>query len=56
MSSRLLPPILPDPLLPVVMPAYTERTTVEEIIRRMPLGTSPLELVVTHGRSCRSLR
>ena len=35
MPTRRPDPISSDPLLSVVMPVYNERTTVEEIIRRV---------------------
>jgi glycosyltransferase involved in cell wall biosynthesis len=46
--SRAVPP---DPLLSVVMPVYNERTTVEEIIRRVLAVPLRIELVVVDDGS-----
>jgi glycosyltransferase involved in cell wall biosynthesis len=44
-------PILTDPLLSVVMPAYNERETIEEIIRRVLAVPVRLELIVVDDAS-----
>jgi len=44
-------PILTDPLLSVVMPAYNERDTIEEIIRRVLAVPVRLELIVVDDAS-----
>ncbi len=44
-------PILKDPLLSVVMPAYNERETIEEIIRRVLAVPVRLELIVVDDAS-----
>ena len=44
-------PILTDPLLSVVMPAYNERETIEEIIRRVLAVPLRLELIVVDDAS-----
>ena len=51
MSSRRPPPIPPDPLLSVVMPVYNERTTVEEIIRRVLAVAMRTQLIVVDDGS-----
>jgi glycosyltransferase involved in cell wall biosynthesis len=51
MSSRRPPPIPPDPLLSVVMPVYNERTTVEEIIRRVLAVPMRIQLIVVDDGS-----
>lgn len=43
--------ILTDPLLSVVMPVYNERSTVEEIIRRVLAVPLRIELIVVDDRS-----
>ena len=43
--------VLVDPLLSVVMPAYNERDTIEEIIRRVLAVPLRIELVVVDDRS-----
>ena len=42
---------LPDPLLSVVMPVYNERTTIEEIIRRVLAVPLRIELIVVDDGS-----
>ena len=49
-ASRM-PPVLRDPLLSVVMPAYNERDTIEEIIRRVLAVKLRIELIVVDDRS-----
>ena len=44
-------PILTDPLLSVVMPAYNERDTIEEIIQRVLAVPVRLELIVVDDAS-----
>src|SRR5262245_32832886 len=46
-------PFMPDagPLLSVVMPAYNERTTIEEIIRRVLAVPLRIELIVVDDGS-----
>jgi len=44
--TRAARPALRDPLLSVVMPAYNERQTIEEIIRRVLAVPLRLELIV----------
>jgi glycosyltransferase involved in cell wall biosynthesis len=44
-------PVLKDPLLSVVMPAYNERETIEEIIRRVLAVPVRLELIVVDDAS-----
>ena len=44
-------PILTDPLLSVVMPAYNERDTIDEIIRRVLAVPVRLELIVVDDGS-----
>jgi glycosyltransferase involved in cell wall biosynthesis len=51
MSTRRPAPIPPDPLLSVVMPVYNERTTVEEIIRRVLAVPMRIELIVVDDGS-----
>jgi glycosyltransferase involved in cell wall biosynthesis len=51
MSSRRPPPIPSDPLLSVVMPVYNERTTVEEIIRRVLAVPMRIQLIVVDDGS-----
>jgi glycosyltransferase involved in cell wall biosynthesis len=51
MSSRRPPPLPPDPVLSVVMPVYNERTTVEEIIRRVLAVPLRIELIVVDDGS-----
>ena len=48
--SRIKNP-LPDPLLSVVMPCYNERTTIEEIIRRVIAVPIRTELIVVDDGS-----
>jgi glycosyltransferase involved in cell wall biosynthesis len=48
--SRIKNP-LPDPLLSVVMPCYNERTTIEEIIRRVLAVPIRTELIVVDDGS-----
>ena len=43
--------VLPDPLLSVVMPCYNERTTIEEIIRRVLAVPIRIELIVVDDGS-----
>ena len=43
--------VIADPLLSVVMPVYNERTTVEEIIRRVLAGPIRTELIVVDDGS-----
>jgi glycosyltransferase involved in cell wall biosynthesis len=45
------PPIPANPLLSVVMPVYNERTTVEEIIRRVLAVSLRIELIVVDDGS-----
>ena len=42
---------LVDPLVSVVMPAYNERDTIEEIVRRVLAVPIRLELIVVDDRS-----
>ena len=49
--TRRPAPALVDPLLSVVMPAYNERDTIEEIIRRVLAVPLRIELVVVDDRS-----
>jgi glycosyltransferase involved in cell wall biosynthesis len=51
MSTRRPVPIPPDPLLSVVMPVYNERTTVEEIIRRVLAVPMRVQLIVVDDGS-----
>src|SRR3954462_9590039 len=51
MSTPRPPPTPADPLLSVVMPVYNERTTVEEIIRRVLAVPMRLELIVVDDGS-----
>jgi glycosyltransferase involved in cell wall biosynthesis len=51
MAATRLPPLRPDPLLSVVMPVYNERTTVEEIIRRVLGVAVRIELIVVDDGS-----
>ena len=51
MSTPRPAPIPPDPLLSVVMPVYNERTTVEEIIRRVLAVPLRIELIVVDDGS-----
>jgi glycosyltransferase involved in cell wall biosynthesis len=51
MSSGRLPPLPANPLLSVVMPVYNERTTVEEIIRRVLAVPLRIELIVVDDGS-----
>src|SRR5437667_10510968 len=44
-------PLPPNPLLSVVMPVYNERTTVDEIIRRVLAVPLRIELVVVDDGS-----
>src|SRR6476661_1513655 len=44
-------PVPPDPLLSVVMPVYNERTTVEEIIRRVLAVPMRIQLIVVDDGS-----
>ena len=50
MARRSTPPLV-DPLLSVVMPAYNERDTIEEIIRRVLAVPLRIELVVVDDAS-----
>ncbi len=50
MRRRLAAPLV-DPLLSVVMPAYNERDTIEEIIRRVMAVPLRIELVVVDDAS-----
>jgi len=51
MARRQPTPILVDPLLSVVMPAYNERDTIEEIIRRVLAVPLRIELIVVDDAS-----
>lgn len=51
MSTRRPPPIPSDPLLSVVMPVYNERTTVEEIVRRVLAVPLRIQLIVVDDGS-----
>jgi glycosyltransferase involved in cell wall biosynthesis len=51
MSTRRPAPIPADPLLSVVMPVYNERTTVEEIIRRVVVLPMRIQLIVVDDGS-----
>src|SRR5438105_4943451 len=51
MSTVRPAPIPSNPLLSVVMPVYNERTTVEEIIRRVLAVPLRLELIVVDDGS-----
>jgi glycosyltransferase involved in cell wall biosynthesis len=51
MSTPRPAPIPSDPLLSVVMPVYNERTTVEEIIRRVLAVPMRLQLIVVDDGS-----
>jgi glycosyltransferase involved in cell wall biosynthesis len=51
MNTLRLAPIVPDPLLSVVMPVYNERTTVEEIIRRVLAVPMRIQLIVVDDGS-----
>jgi glycosyltransferase involved in cell wall biosynthesis len=51
MHTSRLAPIPPNPLLSVVMPVYNERTTVEEIIRRVLAVPMRIQLVVVDDGS-----
>jgi len=50
MARRRTPPLV-DPLLSVVMPAYNERDTIEEIIRRVLAVPVRIELIVVDDQS-----
>ena len=50
MTRRQAPPLV-DPLLSVVMPAYNERDTIEEIIRRVLAVPVRIELIVVDDAS-----
>jgi glycosyltransferase involved in cell wall biosynthesis len=50
-STRRTTPALADPLLSVVMPAYNERTTIEEIVRRVLAVPLRIELIVVDDAS-----
>ena len=50
-QSRSSGAVPPDPLLSVVMPVYNERTTVEEIIRRVLAVPIRIELIVVNDGS-----
>ena len=50
MTRRLVSPVV-DPLLSVVMPAFNERETIEEIIRRVLAVPLRIELVVVDDAS-----
>jgi glycosyltransferase involved in cell wall biosynthesis len=49
--ARRITPRLADPLLSVVMPAYNERDTIEEIIRRVLAVPIRLQLIVVDDAS-----
>ena len=49
--ARRITPALVDPLLSVVMPAYNERDTIEEIIRRVLAVPLRLQLIVVDDAS-----
>jgi glycosyltransferase involved in cell wall biosynthesis len=51
MPTRRPDPIPADPLLSVVMPVYNERTTVEEIIRRVLAVPMRIQLIVVDDGS-----
>ena len=51
MTARRSTPPLIDPLLSVVMPAYNERDTIEEIIRRVLAVPLRIELIVVDDAS-----
>jgi glycosyltransferase involved in cell wall biosynthesis len=51
MSPPRPAPIPPNPLLSVVMPVYNERTTVEEIIRRVLAVPLRIQLIVVNDGS-----
>jgi len=51
MSTRRPAPIPADPLLSVVMPVYNERTTVEEIVRRVLAIPMRIQLIVVNDGS-----
>jgi glycosyltransferase involved in cell wall biosynthesis len=51
MSTARPAPLPPNPLLSVVMPVYNERTTVEEIIRRVLAIPLRIELIVVDDGS-----
>ena len=51
MSTRRPAPIPSDPLLSVVMPVYNERTTIEEIIRRVLAVPLRIQLIVVDDGS-----
>ncbi len=50
-ARRRSGPLLPDPLWSVVMPAYTERDTIEEIIERVQAVPLRIELIVVDDAS-----
>ena len=50
-SPRRSVPVFTDPLLSVVMPAYNERETIEEIIRRVLAVPVRIELIVVDDAS-----
>src|SRR3954467_5170770 len=49
--ARSTAPVPPNPLLSVVMPVYNERTTIEEIIRRVLAVPLRIELIVVDDGS-----
>src|SRR4051812_40712466 len=51
MSTGRIPPLPANALLSVVMPVYNERTTVEEIIRRVLAVPLRIELIVVDDGS-----
>ncbi|MEI7688318.1 MAG: glycosyltransferase, partial [Planctomycetota bacterium] len=51
MSTPRPAPIPSDPVLSVVMPVYNERTTVEEIIRRVLAVPMRIQLIVVDDGS-----
>src|SRR5882724_3356360 len=51
MPAARLAPLPANPLLSVVMPVYNERTTVEEIIRRVLAVPLRIELIVVNDGS-----
>src|SRR5262245_65583957 len=51
MPTAPLAPVPANPLLSVVMPVYNERTTVEEIIRRVLAVPLRIELIVVDDGS-----
>src|SRR5262245_22225089 len=51
MRPAKLPPLPANPLLSVVMPVYKERTTIEEIIRRVLSVPMRVQLIVVDDGS-----